>query len=149
MTINIYHLRVYYDKKIYRDIEISGQNKLYKLAETIIQSFEFDLDHCFGFFSNLKGNPTQSLEKYELFADLEDMGLEPVESGSVKKTSISSVFKVGKKMQFLFDYGDDWRFMVECCNITEPVANRKYPYLAGGKGDAPEQYPDYDEELEA
>ena len=46
-------IRVALDRKksIYRDIEIEGSKSLYKLAEAIVTAFDFDFDHCFGFYS--------------------------------------------------------------------------------------------------
>lgn len=48
-------------------------------------------------------------------------------------------------MTFLFDYGDDWMFLVRC---TEEVEMRafKRPKILGTSGTPPEQYPDHDEQ---
>ncbi len=69
------------------------------------------MDHAFGFYDNLKDHH-KSKEIYTLFADMDD---EPdsFNGKSVQNTKISDVFTVGKKMLFLFDYGDDWIFHVE------------------------------------
>ncbi len=127
----------------WRKISILGKQSLYNFAEVIVDSFNFDFDHCFGFFSNTetiyRGDSGKS---YELFADLEDDGIEPVDSESVKKTKISSAFKKpGEKMIFLFDYGDDWRFLVELLEIKNVNAKKKYPIILEEHGEAPEQYP--------
>ena len=72
-------------EKVWRSIAALGGQSLYNFAESIVDAFGFDFDHCFGFFDNLK-DWTKSKERYELFADLEDEGIEPVDSGSVKNT---------------------------------------------------------------
>ncbi len=46
----------------------------------------------------------------------------------------------------MFDYGDDWRFLVEFINDQSVDDIKKYPKIIDSKGKAPEQYPDYDNE---
>lgn len=131
------------EKFPWRRIAIAGEQSLYKFAEAIISSFDFSFDHCFGFFSNTDTyHLTDSKKKYELFADLEDQGIEPVDSGSVKKTKIKKAWeKIGEQMIFMFDYGDDWRFLVELEDIKPFQKQQKYPAILEKKGKAPEQYP--------
>ena len=53
--------------KLYRDIEIEGGKSLANLAEAIVTAFDFEFDHPFGFYSDLKdpyrgaGRPEASL----------------------------------------------------------------------------------------
>jgi hypothetical protein len=122
----------------FRIIAVPQNVSLYKFAEIILESFHFDVDHCFGFFDNLK-NIYDSQEGYELFNDIG----EETEYKSVKKTKIENVFKFpGKKMCFMFDYGDDWRFIVEFKNDDTVTNIKSFPKLLESKGKAPEQYPE-------
>src|SRR3989337_4432311 len=83
----------------YRVLAIPEGLTLYRLAEAIIDSFDFALDHAFGFYNNIK-RWTDSDEGYELFADI---GEESRFKG-VEKTKVNKVFdKIGKKMLFPFD----------------------------------------------
>jgi hypothetical protein len=137
-----------HDKSIYRDIEIEGSKSLYKLAETIIDSFGFDFDHAFGFYSGLTPRKIYDARpRYELFADLGDA--DPGVLG-VKKTKIVQAFpQVGHKLIFLFDYGDEWLFRVSVQEQGTKQQKTRYPRVVASKGEAPEQYPDpddYDEE---
>lgn len=125
------------------EIAISGNINLYGLAEHIIDTVGFDFDHAFGFFDNLK-NPYQSDEKYTLFAD---MGEANPGERSVQRTLIEEVFDPGKKMVFLFDYGDDWQFLLACKSIEPAASKRKIRAVLSEKGKHPIQYPDYDDEL--
>jgi hypothetical protein len=77
--------------------------------------------------------------KYELFKDIG----EETDPGtrSVKKTRLSDAFALDKKLLFLFDYGDEWEFIVECAGKEEPLPARKYPFLINKTGVSPEQYP--------
>ncbi len=123
-------------------IAISGNINLYGLAEHIIDTIGFDFDHAFGFYDNLK-RPYESKEKYTLFADMEE---ENEGELSVQKTLIEDVFVPGRKMIFLFDYGDDWYFLLTCKNVEPTESKRKVRKIVLETGNPPIQYPDYDDE---
>ncbi|AIQ28748.1 hypothetical protein P40081_11600 [Paenibacillus sp. FSL P4-0081] len=38
----------------FRNIVIAAEDSLYALAEISIEAFDFDLDHAFGFYDNIK-----------------------------------------------------------------------------------------------
>ena len=140
MKTYIFKTNLLEDKKVSREIEITGTSSLYKLAEAIVRAYAFDFDHCFGFFSDItNGNYSNSEKQYELFTDIDD--IESTGAESVKKTKISSVWKKsGDKMMFLFDYGDNWRFVIELKSFGEKDKNKKYSQVLDRKGKAPEQY---------
>jgi len=141
MQTYIFNVKLKDNPKIIRKIEILGNSSLYIFAEAIIDAFDFDFDHCFGFFSDTSGNYLDSKEKYELFKDLENQGIEPVDSASVKKSKIEDVFKkAGEEMLFLFDYGAHWEFIVSFENFGEKIEHKKYPKVIESKGKAPRQY---------
>jgi hypothetical protein len=130
--------------KIYRDIEIAGTGSLYTLAQAIVRSFDFDFDHAFGFYSKLKGNIYDSPVRYELFVDI---GEGEGDARSVKRTRIIKAFpSVGTKMRFLFDYGDEWEFLIELVKRKPKEAKVKLPRLLTSAGKAPAQYPDPEDE---
>jgi len=130
--------------KIYRDIEIAGTGSLYALAQAIVRSFDFDFDHAFGFYSKLKGNIYDSPVRYELFVDI---GEGEADARSVKRTRVIKAFpSVGTKMRFLFDYGDEWEFLVELINRKPKEPKAKLPRLLISAGKAPAQYLDPEDE---
>ncbi len=113
------------------------------LAESILDSVGFDMDHAFCFHDNLK-NPYRSKEEYTLFAD---MGEDAKEGDTgVRSTPLSRVFRPRKKMLFRFDYGDDWQFLVTCVKEEETKSQFRKPKILDKTGTPPEQYPDYEEE---
>lgn len=129
----------------YRTLAIREGSTLYSLAEAIVDSFDFDFDHAFGFYDNIK-RWTESREGYELFTDIG----EEREFKSVKKTKVKKVFdKIKKKMLFLFDYGDEWHFIVEFKGIESPKEDAKYPLVVESVGEASPQYGEMDEEDES
>jgi hypothetical protein len=134
-------------KGVFRTIEIKGSDSLYDLAAAINKAFDFNFDHAFGFYNNVK-DWRMSNERYELFADIAEEDGDEVEEGvqGVENTRISSVFSSGKKMLFYFDYGDGWQFVVECKEISDSKQKVKYPLVSESYGEAPEQYPAWDED---
>jgi hypothetical protein len=139
-------LRASFKPKVYRDIEIEGDRSLSALAEAIVMAFDFEFDHAFGYYSDLKDPYSRKGERYELFADMEEADSD---AGSVERTTVAQVFRApGKKMLFVFDYGDDWRFLIEAKALGEKAPKTRYPRLVASVGRAPEQYPDYDEDEE-
>jgi len=130
--------------KIYRELEIPSEKKLYDLGQAIVGVFGFDFDHAFGFYSMLTGQILRSPVKYELFADMEDA---ESDARSVKRSRIADAFpKVGDKMTFLFDYGDGWEFRIEVIGLNQKEPGIKYPRLLKSVGKAPAQYPGLEEE---
>src|SRR3954464_3122100 len=66
---HIFRVRLW--PNVSRDIEIESSKSLYDLAAAIVQAFDFDLDHAFGFYSKLDDYVFDSPVRYELFADLD------------------------------------------------------------------------------
>lgn len=151
---SVYHFKVTLDtdfegrnkQRPYREIETLSTQSLSTLAKIIVESFGFDFDHCYGFYDNFR-DPYDSSEIYELFTDI---GEEPTEGAfGVNHTKIPKAFdKIGKKMRFLFDYGDNWQFTVELRDIKQTVDNSSYPKVIKKVGSTPEQYPEIEEDDE-
>ncbi|MDO8733832.1 MAG: hypothetical protein Q7K21_01570 [Elusimicrobiota bacterium] len=135
------------DSSVFRELALLETQTLYSFAEAIIDSFDFDLDHCFGFFNNVK-NWYRAERQYELFKDVGEE-CKPDTKG-VKKTKLREAFFEDKKLLFLFDYGDEWKFIVELVREEKSscASNKKYPLLLQKIGSLPEQYPDFEEEDE-
>ena len=132
------------DASIYRDVEIEASKSLYKLAEAIISAFGFDFDHAFGFYGGASSDWTRARLRYELFADMGNA--DPGVLG-VKKIPAAQAFPdVGHTMLFLFDYGDEWLFRVTLQRTGKKAARVRYPRVVAAQGEAPEQYPDPDDE---
>ena len=66
---------------------------------------------------------------------------------SVKRTRVIDAFpSVGAKLRFLFDYGDEWVFLVELLTRKPKEAKVRLPRLLISAGKAPAQYFDAEEE---
>jgi hypothetical protein len=116
-----------------------------------VDAYGFMFDHAFGFYNNLEDHD-ESTEIYTLFADIDKddpMANEALDGKSVRQTAVGDVFSKDKEMLFLFDYGDDWFFHIQCLDEDAPrEKGKRYPKVIESKGKAPEQYPDYEEEDE-
>lgn len=128
-------------RRLYRDVELAGASTLAELAEAIVAAFGFDMDHAYGFYSKLTGKLSDSPRRFELFADIEGHS-----SRSVKSTPVITAFpKVGSKMTFLYDFGDEWRFRVEVIETGSAESKIDYPRIVSRIGTAPMQYPDIED----
>jgi hypothetical protein len=131
----------------YRVLAVPEEFTLYQLAQAINESFGFDFDHPFGFYSD-PAMYYESKEGYELFSDLPDtksMFGEP-SFGSVKKARVKNVFtEPKKKMLYLFDYGDEWHFLVQLLTIEPAKPGKLYPDCIKKVGKARPQYDEPDE----
>jgi antitoxin component of RelBE/YafQ-DinJ toxin-antitoxin module len=79
---------------------------------------------------------------FERIEEEERMALER----DVRKVTIDSLeLKPRKKFLYLFDYGDDWRFDIKVKKILEVAQAGGKPELIAAEGEAPLQYPNYDE----
>ena len=94
----------------------------------------------------------------ELFGDsmtLEEMEAEieafwsdliAAQPGDVRDTTLESLdLDEGQEFMYLFDYGDEWRFKVRVHAINPDAPEGEYPRIVESVGEAPEQYPDWDE----
>lgn len=123
------------------ELQLPVTSTLADLAETIIRAVGFDMDHCYGFYNNLKRH-FDSTEEYTLFADIGEDSKD--DDTGVENTRIDAVFAPKKKMLFLFDYGDDWMFQVTCTGEVESRPFRRAKVLST-TGEPPEQYPDWED----
>jgi len=137
------------EREVIREIAVVCDESLMHLAEVILGAFDFECDHCFGFYGNLKSRcPSDSDEVYELFVDCPDVEPTCAHAQSVEKTRVVEVFNdFGKQMRFLFDYGDEWEFVVTFIANHPPKSGQKLPCVLKAIGEAPQQYPDYEDLL--
>jgi hypothetical protein len=66
----------------------------------------------------------------------------------VRETTLESLaLKPKQEFMYLFDYGDEWRFKVRVQAVNAKAPDDvEYPRLVESMGEAPRQYPDYDED---
>ncbi len=122
----------------YRHIRIGDQETLDRLHELILDAFDFDDDHAHAFF--MDDRYWSDVRAY--FSDYLDDG----EKYSSDVTLRQLRLKKGDKFKFLFDFGDEWRF--QCRVLRELEERTDIPGVIRTVGEAPEQYPDWEEDDE-
>lgn len=114
----------------WRRIAAPAALTLDQLAGAIVKAFDFDFDHLYCFlFEDRYGLPRQvnhPLVEEPPFANQVRVGDVPLQPGEV--------------MSLLYDFGDEWEFMVLLERIDPPNAKRKKAAVLEKRGRAPAQY---------
>ena len=123
-------------KDCYRHLKISGRKTLEELSDSILWAFDFDNDHLHAFFMNNKA-----------WDDTACYSSPYAEDGcpTTDKHTLQSVnLRAGQKFLYIFDFGDEWHFECKVLKILDE--DTKETELIKSQGNAPEQYPDDEEE---
>ncbi len=113
--------------RVSRTIQIRGDQTLEDLHGVINDAFERDDDHLYGFYVP-EGRSMYGGKELMLGALVGSLNL-----------------RVGKKLRYHFDFGDDWIHDVKVKAVGEADADEKYPKVIEKVGQCPPQYPDIDE----
>ena len=115
-------------------IEIEDSSTTEDLHYVIQQAVEFDDDHLYEFYiaNSHRSNNRDIISTYEN-ADI------------IVLANCFPLIK-GKKLFYLFDYGDNWVFQVSQSRKAPFVAKSgiKYPRLVSETGERPAQYPNWE-----
>lgn len=118
----------------YRHIRISDRALLEDLSLAILDAFGFDNDHLHAFFMD-----DQAYSRWNAYYSC-DAEEEPTTD---RVTLARSGMTVGKKFKYLFDFGDNWLFQCKVLRELDEVTPE--PQIVRTKGEAPPQYPDWDD----
>jgi len=121
-----YILKVSLGRGIWRRIKISAHHTLLDLHNIIQDVFDFYDDHLYAFYMSNKASyysPQCNTGPYVHEAKIGDLNL-----------------YVGKRLLYLFDFGDEWHFKILVEEIKENEDKLSKPVLIGEKGESPEQY---------
>lgn len=121
---------------VWREIEMAEDQTLEDLHLMIQEAFEWDDDHLYSFFMSGKrgdreseiGSPWSDSKRHTHQVTIENLDL-----------------KEEQVFLYLFDYGDNHEFDVRVVKINPIALKGAYPKIVGIQGDAPPQYPDFDE----
>ncbi len=127
---------LYAEEECVRVIEIDSSDTLDDLHMAIQDAVGFDNDHLYEFYV---ARTERSRDK-QRFDD---------ENGGIYSTALDDLYPLdkGKKLYYLFDYGDSWRFKITKSRVRPhpPVEGIEYPRVIESTGKNPDQYPDWDE----
>lgn len=121
--------------KCVRVIRMNLKDSLYDLHEMIQRAVDFDDDHLFEFTVG-RGAMKRVYTLPEAINSGRELSVE---------TNIGELdLRERQVFTYLFDFGDMWQFDIKVLEICEGTIKR--PEVIKSEGDAPEQYPYYEEE---
>lgn len=138
IQIGLHIFKVALDKNLWRRIAMPANCTLEDLSDQIRWAYGFDNDHLYEFiYSDQSGI---SRRAFHPFMDDRPHTTE-VQVGSLP-------LRIGESMIYHYDFGDSWQFDVILEQVDLDNDNIKEPTLLEERGEAPEQYPDYDDSWE-
>lgn len=143
-----YYFRVkfIYDRPIWRDIVLWGNQTFYDLAYTIIEWMEWENDHMHGFsLKKVNGEVQHRFSRFSMYApEWEDDPHPTFKTNEVRIADIDYVKQ--PKLGFVFDFGDGHEFDIELKRIDEKARAGDFdellPTCVDQRGVAPLQYPE-------
>lgn len=134
-TDGSFTFKVSFSQGVWRKVVLDSHQTMDDLHGIIQTAFHFNDDHLYSFFmdgikwsNDCIASPHDSSDNPNAAeVKIGDIGLEP-----------------GQKFLYLFDYGDEWSFVVEVEDIKLNSRESFSPYVKEEKGKAPAQY--YNEE---
>ena len=129
-------VRLAWDKKVWRRIEIRDTDTLHDLHEAIQDAFGWDDDHLYAFF--MSGRAWDQLTEIQgsPFGDLDEA--DPPTAVEVQLADLG--LTKGQRFLYIFDYGDELRHDIEVHAITPAPSEDDFPRVVESHGEAPPQY---------
>jgi hypothetical protein len=122
--------------RVWRRIAIPGEMTLEVLSEAILDAFDFDNDHLHLF---------RYRNRFGIFEEVKHSYAE--ESSSTAEVKVGELpLRPGSMLEYLFDFGDNWLFEVWLEKLEPANPKLRKPMMIEGRGQAPPQYPNLDDE---
>jgi hypothetical protein len=131
-----------------RTVAVRSDQTLIDLHDALQSAFAWDNDHLYSFWLDGKfwsragheyTHPWHAAEP----GPFAGFGLGPEPQSAAIRLDRLELTK-GQRIAYLFDFGDEWRVRLTVRQISVDDGGR-YPRLLKSAGDAPPQYPNYDE----
>jgi hypothetical protein len=137
-----------------RTIAVRADQTLADLHDALQAAFDWDNDHLYAFWLDGKfwsRDGTEYVHPFGLegdpFAGWDLPVSRPRRMSAEVRLSRLRLIK-GRRIAYLFDFGDEWRVRLTLRHIVA-ADGEPYPRILESVGEAPPQYPDYDEGEEA
>jgi len=132
---------------IHRTIAIRGDQTLVDVHYALQAAFDWDDDHLYSFWLDGEFWSRNGREYTHPFhaSQPNPLGLfahGPAPSAEIRLSRLK--LKKGQRIAYLFDFGDEWRVRLTVRQITADDG-QQYPRYLESVGDAPPQYPDYED----
>jgi Plasmid pRiA4b ORF-3-like protein len=139
MQVYVFDTRLEADPGIRRRVVVRADQKLMDVHRVLQEAYEWADDHLYAFWLSGRFWDRQSREYTVPFE------LEPHQRSASTRLSRLGLER-GQKLAYVFDFGDEWRVVLTIAAI-EAADDGRYPRVIERQGDAPPQYPYYEEEL--
>ena len=145
---------LFYNRRIYRTIEIFENQSLADLHDSIFEAFDRVDERFYSFFPT--GKPVKNtLYIYDYPEITHPMNLENISGFAHKKRYDAEKLKIRElnldekdKFYYLFDFKDEWWHELTVLKIEDASGPAGYPKITKKVGDSPELYPDYDDDYD-
>ena len=148
-----YTLRVYlvggpphaeWDELIWRDIVLRADQTLHDLHFAIFDAFDREDQHHYEF--NLGIGPRDRSRTFTIEPGPSGAWFEDFESADAMETTLDSLgLQEGRRFGYWFDFGDDWKHVVEVIEVHEEKPKGKLPRVLDRQGKSPPQYEPWEE----
>lgn len=137
---SLYQFKVSFGPEVWRRIELLDNETLHDLHNAIQTAFGWDNDHLYSFY--------MSGRRWDRLTEIAGTPLGGGDSSpSADEVMLAELgLQVGQRFLYLFDYGDELRHEVLLERVSPPPASDDFPRVVESHGEAPPQYPDWDEE---
>lgn len=123
-----------------RTVAVRGDQTLDDLHLILQVAFGWANDHLYGFW--LSGR------FWDRDAVMYTPPFEPDPDDRPTDTRLDDLgLEAGQKIAYVFDFGDEWRVRLSVSGIV-PADGGTYPRILETRGEAPPQYPPYENELD-
>lgn len=138
MNKDIYQLKIIstdasnkIERKPYRIVQFHKDTTLMQLAQQILKSFSFKMSEPFGFYSD-PDLWNKSELKYELFE-------EDLKKNTLKNTFIDEIFDLQKEFLFIYDYLEEYRFLIFYEKMVPQRSSVQYPDVIESMGETKQE----------
>ena len=133
---------------VHRAIAVRSDQTLVDVHYALQAAFDWDDDHLYSFWLDGKFWSREGREYSHPFHASESDPLAPFAPGPRPRSAeirLSRLkLKKNQRIAYLFDFGDEWRVRLTVRQITADDG-RRYPRYIESAGDAPPQYPEYED----
>lgn len=149
-AVTVYSMKVALkgQKRIWRLIELRGDQTLEDLHEAIFSAFERYDEHLYSFYFPKPGARGRSrltgAKEFSHPSCVDGFG----DQRDASETTLDDLrLRAGRKFEYLFDFGDSWWHEITVESKSTVHDEGSYPRVVKERGKAPPQYPDPDEEF--
>lgn len=127
----LFRVALKWNRKVWRTIEVRGDQTLDDLHLAIQEAFGWDNEHLYSFF--MSGKPWDPATEYADPRAEDGRKADTVRIGALR-------LQPRKRFLYLFDYGDQLLHDVWLAGVAPAVAEVRYPRIVHSHGEAPPQY---------